>query len=302
MEILHNGTCTMACGVLQDIRIAKEAGYDGMEMIGPKVDAFLASGLSLDILTRHLDGFPVRALPYIGDIDRTEPERFQALMDECNLRFGQAVALGAEQVELTNGPIGPGVGVDDGYSGPQGSRDEIIETTAKNLKIIADMAGEKGLKLYLELLGWAELSTIEDAVDLLDATDRVNVGVVVDFWHFWVNGNTAADIGKLKAEQIFAVHFCDSLPPPTDGSPITHELREVWTGAGHIPLQDWVDAILATGYRGWFSGELFASAFHQHDPLLVASALRNTIQLTLDAALPPAQRPWPKTPRLGGTS
>lgn len=300
MSILHDGTCTMNCTVLEDIRIARAAGYDGMEVSALKLDAFQAAGFSLDVVRRHLDGYPVKALTFIGDVDRSSEEDHDALIRECELRFSQAVALGAEYVELTNGPIGPGIGVFDGYEGPAGSRQEVIETTVRNLRVISDMAADRGLKLYLETLGWAKLRTLDDALLLVNEAGRPNLGLVVDFWHFWINGATAADLSKVRRDQIFGVHVCDSLMPPADGKPITHELREVWTGGGHIPLQEWIDGIVATGYEGWWSAELFSTQSQYHDPLVVASALRTNLQLMLDMALPPEKRPWPKTPRPKG--
>ena len=63
MEILHNGTCTMSCGVLDDVRIAKAAGYDGMELSGLKLDAFLASGMKFDLCIAISTAFPSGRCP-----------------------------------------------------------------------------------------------------------------------------------------------------------------------------------------------------------------------------------------------
>ena len=61
MTIVHNGTCTQNCDVLTDIRIAKEAGYDGIEIIGEKLYRHLDRGFDIETVQKALDGFGVDA-------------------------------------------------------------------------------------------------------------------------------------------------------------------------------------------------------------------------------------------------
>ena len=37
MKIILNGTVTMHCNLLTDVKIARETGYDGIEIIGKKL-------------------------------------------------------------------------------------------------------------------------------------------------------------------------------------------------------------------------------------------------------------------------
>jgi sugar phosphate isomerase/epimerase len=294
--ITHNGTCTNRCSVFEDIRIAREAGFDAIEIIGPKLDNAIRLGYTTDLVRRELDGFPVVAVSFIPDIDRQEAADFKALMAEATIRFDQAKALGAGCVEVVVGPVGPGLGGIGGYAGLVGRPiDEVIELTAKNLRALADLAGESGLKLYLEPLAWAPLSRLDDLLKTVEATGRENVGLVIDFWHLWVIGTPAAAVARLDPGKIFGVHFCDSLPPPPAGQPILHNLREVWTGGGHVPLQEWVDAIVSTGYSGWWSTEMFAPQFSERNPLKVARLLQETLRLLVEAAVPFGTRPVPGT-------
>ena len=140
-------------------------------------------------------------------------------MEEAKIRFAQARQLGANRVEVVVGPVGPGLGDTGGYRGLMGRPiDEVIERTAKNLRVLADLAGEDDLKLYLEPLAWAPLSKLTDLVKTVDATERENVGLVIDFWHFWVVGIEAEEIARLDPRYIFGVHFCDSLARPPKGT------------------------------------------------------------------------------------
>jgi len=98
MRIVHNGTCTMQCSVFDDIRIAKTTGFDGIEIIGPKLDRAAAIGYPIERVKRELDGFPVVAVAFVPDIDRHESADRAALLDEARIRFAQAKSLGAYRV------------------------------------------------------------------------------------------------------------------------------------------------------------------------------------------------------------
>jgi sugar phosphate isomerase/epimerase len=292
MKIAHNGTCTMNCSIFEDIRIAKEAGFDAIEIIGPKLDRALSIGYSLDLVERELDGFPVVGVSFIPDIDRHESTAYKALLGEAKIRFEQARRFGADSVEVVVGPVGPGLGGVGGYPGLVGRpMDEVIEITAKNLRALADVAGDNDIKLYLEPLAWAPLSRLEDLLHVVEVTERENVGLVIDFWHLWIIGTEADAIAALDPRRIFGVHFCDSLARPSKGTPILHNLREVWTGGGHVPLQDWVDALVSTGYSGWWSTEMFAPQFAERDPRRTARLLQETLRIMIDAAVPFGSRP-----------
>lgn len=279
MIIAHNGTCTMHCNLLTDIRIARETGYDGIEIRGAKLYRYLDQGYSIEGALKVLDGFPVVAIGYVQDIERQEPEEYESLLRECERMCSLAKQLGAPMVQLLTGPMGPGIGEEDGYQGLTGRPwPELRDLTAKNLKVLADIGGKYGLEFYLEPLSWTPLHTLEQALELLDKTGRDNVKLLIDFWHHWTSGTTPEDIAKLDKDLIAGVHFCDSLPVKNK---VTHGLREIWTGAGHIPLQDWVDAVLSTGFDGWWSCELFSPVHWELDPAETARLLKNTLHYLL---------------------
>jgi sugar phosphate isomerase/epimerase len=89
----------------------------------------------------------------------------------------------------------------------------------------------------------------------------------------YCTGDTPDDIARMDPKLINGVHFCDSLQP-VPGEPITHKLREVWPGGGNIPLKAWVDAVISTGYDGWWSPELHSPKHWELDPFDVAASLR----------------------------
>lgn len=143
--------------------------------------------------------------------------------------------------------------------------------TAKNLRDLANIGKHHKVEFYLEPLSWTPLHTLAQALELLDEATVDNVGLNIDFWHHFTSGTTPDQIARLDGKVIKAIHFCDSLPVT---GKITQELRNVWTGAGSIPLQEWVNAVKATGYNGWWSCELFSLRHYELDPWDTAQNLK----------------------------
>ena len=282
MIVAHNGTCTMYCNLLTDIRIAKETGYGGIEIIGSKLYRYLDQGFTAESLLPHLEVLLPVALGYVQDIERQEPAEYAALLEECERMCSSAEKLGCPMVQLLTGPIGPGIGekVVDSYKEIMALPwPEQRKLTARNLAALADIGAKHKVRFYLEPLSWTPPHPLQRALELIDAAERDNVSLLIDFWHQWTGGTRPEDIARLDKKLIAAVHFCDSLP--AKGKTVTHDLREVWTGGGHIPLKEWVDAVVATGFEGWWSCELFSSRHWELDPWDTARNLKNLLEYML---------------------
>jgi hypothetical protein len=74
---------------------------------------------------------------------------------------------------------------------------------------------------------------------------------------------------------------CDGLHVPPDEVPDQSISRNVWTGAGNTPLQQWIDACKSTGYGSWYCPEIFCDKVAELDDVLVAFTFRNTVQILL---------------------
>lgn len=73
------------------------------------------------------------------------------------------------------------------------------------------------------------------------------------------------------------MHVCDSLCHD-GGHPDESVLRDVPAGGGVPDLQEWVDAVKATGYAGWWSGELFCRKQHQDDSSKAAAGTKRLLK------------------------
>lgn len=284
MKLSMNVTTTFYGNVVNDIKIAREAGFDGVELQSPKLYRYLDQGFPAESVVPMLEGIEVSG---IGAVQEAPEEDFRA---EAERLAALGELYGAPSLQMCTGPVDVQVVKDFAagtlelgdprFRGLLGKpEDEVITETAKRVGLAADIAADHGLGLYLEPLGWAPVHTLPQAMRILEICNRDNLGLTVDFWHFFVAGDTPEDVAKLDPSLIHAVHVCDGIPVPAGEIPDQGVSRNVMTGGGSIPLQEWVDAVKATGYDGWYASEIFCDKANEFDFLEVATTLRNLMHI-----------------------
>ncbi|WGS53837.1 sugar phosphate isomerase/epimerase [Paraburkholderia sp. D15] len=286
--VLH-ATVAKYSNLLTDIEIMRTAGFDGVELSCTKIESYLDAGYSNDDLRKLLADVYVPGMGFLIDIER-QGEQTEALWRRARTIFSLAAAAGAKGVQVLTGPVDvraviewTATGRTDRYAGVLGyTEDEQIALTASNLAVLADMAREAGLLLYLETLSWSPVNGLDKSIRLIDRAERENVKIVIDYWHCHTSGVTPDDVARLDRNLIYGVHVCDSLRFD-GGIPDEVVLRDVPTGEGVLDLQHWTDAVKATGYKGWWSCELFCRRQQQQNGYRVASELK----ALMESLIPP---------------
>jgi len=278
MRLVYNSNSTMHLPVLMQVRIARETGWDGIFVRQEHVERYLAQGYPAASLREALGDLGPVNLGALADVERWRPDERAAMLHEAEVITRLAVDIGASYVQLLTGPVSPG----GAYSGPAGlTADELRRVTADALRSVADLGAADGLRYYLEPVAWTPLSTLTQAVEVIEAADRDNVGLVLDFWHLWQRGVTPDDVARLDPRIIFGVDFADSLGPAGSPSP-DQRSRCVWPGDGVIPIQAWVDAVRSTGFDGWWDNELYSPLhWESADPVGIAAGLLAVLRGTL---------------------
>ncbi|HLQ47444.1 MAG TPA: sugar phosphate isomerase/epimerase family protein [Candidatus Dormibacteraeota bacterium] len=278
MRLVYNSNSTMHLPALMQISVAKKTGWDGIFVRDEHLRRYLAQGYPPASLRDALAGLNPVNLGALADVERwREPER-AAMLREAAALTELALDIGASYVQLLTGPVAPG----GAYVGPADlSTAELRRVTASAIQSVADLGASSGLRYYLEPVAWTPLSSLGQAVDVIDAAERENVGLVLDFWHLWQRGATPEDIAGLDARVIFGVDFADSLGPPGTGTP-DQRSRCVWPGDGDIPLREWIDAVRSTGFDGWWDNELYSPPHWElADPFAVGAGLHDVLEKLL---------------------
>lgn len=278
MQIALHNLATQHTNLVTSIRIARETGYAGIEIGGPKLKRYLDQGFTLESLLPQFRDVPPVGLSYVQDIERQELAQYDALLGECHEICSLAERLGCPMVQLLTGPLDP--------TGPyKGLADkpwpEMRKLTAKNLRALAAIGKSHGVKFYLEALTFTPLNRLSQQIELLEETACEEVGLVLDFYHLWDSGTNPDEIARMNKKFIFCVDFCDSLDPFGKGGDIQQRGRDVWTGGGRIPLKEWVDAVRATGFDGIWRCELLSPKYWELDPWSTARDLKTFLEYML---------------------
>jgi sugar phosphate isomerase/epimerase len=101
-----------------------------------------------------------------------------------------------------------------------------------------------GVRIALEPLNRYETSLIANVAEGMDLIERVgtdNMGLLLDTFHMNIEEPVVEDSIRAAGDRIFHFHVADS--------------NRWHPGAGHLDFRSILDALFATGYQGFVSGE-----------------------------------------------
>lgn len=240
--------------ILDKIRVAAEAGYEGIELWHADIEAHIEQGGTVEEIRAEVDrcGLEVPTTVMLKGWCEPEGPEDEAGMAACRMKMEHAVIVGAKH--SVAGP--PHSGVD-------------FDLAAKRYGRLLDLGIELGVKPAMEYLGFAqEVNSIADALRIMEGSGHPQATIVLDPFHDFRGGGGHDDVAKLRPEQIAVCHFDDA-----PASPPAHEQRDpdrVMPGEGVIELDKFVGLLKQIGYSGFISLELFREDLWQSDPLEVA--------------------------------
>lgn len=260
--LIYHQTCIGQGSITVLLDAAHQAGFDGISTDFYELDRYLGAGYSIGDLKNLSIETPIVTTGCLFNCE-CQGYSFIQLMKECERVFEISRDIGAESVQILTGPLDYRAVESfqkktpyNGYMGLQGYElKEQVEMTVKNMKEIGKLAAQFGLILYLEPLCWTPVSTIRQGVEICERTGLDNVKIVIDFFHGFVAGDTPDYISKLDPAIIEIIHVCDT--KESNGVPNESIIRNVEFGKGDVPIQEWVDAVKATGYVGKWTYETF---------------------------------------------
>ena len=265
-----HGISTMHGNIRTDIRIAGETGYDGLEIIETKLLRFLDCGYSVEDLLPLFKKYSIRpvCINALKNIERIEPDERRQLMTETERLCAAAKSLACPTVQLV-----PFCGL-EGRPWP-----EIVSLTAANIAAIADIGKRFGVRFQLEPIAWSPIHSLSQSLEILQAVQRENVGMVIDFWHLWAGEETfPEEVAGLSPSRIYGVHFCDGIRNKKGDVWVEETLRGFLPGEGDIPLKQWVEAVKSTGFDGVWSPELYSPRHWEWDVLDTARETKKLME------------------------
>jgi sugar phosphate isomerase/epimerase len=143
-------------------------------------------------------------------------------------------------------------------TGPIGDRDpaEAYAIVLDGMRQVAAAARAAEVRLGLEPTHVSEshessfLSTIGEAIELLDEAGLDDVGVMIDSVHVWDTPSLEDDIAR-NAHRITGLHVADKLAPGAAG--------RLLPGEGTTRPDRVLELVLATGFDGYVDIEIFST-------------------------------------------
>ena len=268
-------------GTLEDkLAAAAGAGFDGIEVF--EHDLVASPWSPREMAARCADlGLSIDLYQPFRDLDSIDDARFARNLRRLDRKFDVMAELGVDTV-LVCSSVSP-----DAVADP--------DRLAGQLASAAGRAAERGLRIAYEALAWGtHVSTWDASWDVVRRADSPALGLCLDSFHVLSRGGDPAGFAAVPGEKLFFLQLADAPQLQMDVLQWSRHHR-LFPGQGAFDLSGFVAAVLAAGYTGPWSLEVFNDVFRQSDPGRTAvDAMRSL--LWLEEAL--ASR----TPALGLTS
>jgi sugar phosphate isomerase/epimerase len=243
-------------GIAEQVKVAAEAGYDGIEIWVKDVEAYIEAGGSLRSLRDETTTLGIEipnAIAFFRWADRDEEVRRDALA-QAKREMELLAELGCKAVAAP--PFGQ---VEDVSPHEFASR-------FADLYAIGTAAG---VEPYLEFWGRAaRLNTLEETLEVLSAAELMDAKLLLDPFHMYTGGSKTETLAMVDGRRIGIVHANDYGPlPPRE---TIADRDRLYPGDGIAPLAKFAEQLHASGYTGYLSLELFMENFGDLQALEVA--------------------------------
>jgi 4-hydroxyphenylpyruvate dioxygenase len=145
-----------------------------------------------------------------------------------------------------------------------------IDRAAADFHALAEIAAPRGLRLGFEALAWGRhINDHRDAWEVVRRADHANLGVILDSFHTLARKIDPETIRRIHGDKIFFVQLADAPAIEMDLLYWSRHFRNM-PGEGDLDVTGFLRAVLATGYAGPLSLEIFNDQFRAGLPRLVA--------------------------------
>lgn len=256
-------------GTLEDkLAAAAGAGFAGIELFEPDLVNSVLSPAQVRRRCANL-GLSIDLYQPFRDLDSTDPERFAANLRRADHKFAVMEALGADTLLVCSSVAQDAVADDD--------------RLAEQLRALAERAGARGLRIAYEALAWGRhVHTYQRSWRVVARADHPALGLCLDSFHILSRGSDPAGIAAIPGEKLFFLQLADAPHLSMDVLQWSRHHR-LFPGQGSFDLPAFLRPVLAAGYRGPLSLEVFNDVFRQADPAGTAVDARRSLLALAEA-------------------
>ncbi len=145
-----------------------------------------------------------------------------------------------------------------------------IDRAAEDFRALGEIAAQRGVRVGFEALAWGRhTNDHRDAWEVVRRADHPNVGLILDSFHTLARRIDPETIRRIPGDKIFFVQLADAPAIDMDLLYWSRHFRNM-PGEGDLDVVGFMRAVMATGYAGPLSLEIFNDQFRQGVPRLVA--------------------------------
>ena len=256
----------------EKLAAAARAGFDGVELFEADL---VNSPLAPDDVRGLADelGLTIDLYQPFRDFEAVPAATFERNLRRAEAKFDVMEQLGVETMLVCSNVSAEAIDDDD--------------LAAEQLHALAARAADRGRRIAYEALAWGRhVNEYDHAWRIVEAADHAALGTCLDSFHILSRGT---DLGAIAGiDKVFYLQLADAPHLSMDVLQWSRHYR-CFPGQGAFDLAGFLARVLATGYPGPLSLEVFNDVFRQADPDRTAiDAMRSL--LVLEDRLPPSPR------------
>ena len=237
-------------GLAEQVAVAGQAGYEGIEPWTRDVDTYLQAGGSLKDLAKRCKDLGLAVYGGIGFaawIVDDEQQRAKGL-EILQREMGWLAQLGGTHIAAP----------------PAGANKQCAKLDparmAERYRAILDMGRQAGVIPQLEIWGSSvNLSTLNEALDVAARAGHPDACILADVFHLYKGGTEPAALRLLGRQVVHDFHMND-YPATPDRATIT-DAHRIWPGDGIAPLKQMLGILAGNHCDVMLSVELFNAEY-----------------------------------------
>ncbi|GAA1907061.1 dehydroshikimate dehydratase QsuB [Nocardioides lentus] len=262
-------TVCLSGGLVEKLHACAAAGFDGVEIMDADLVAAYESPEEVRALCDRL-GLGIDLFQPFRDVEGVDEATFADTLRRAEAKLALMQRLGADTV-LVCSNAGTATVDDDAVAADQLGR-------------LADLAAPYGVRIAYEALAWGRyVADYRHAWRLVQAADRPNLGTCLDSFHILSRGDDPSAIREIDGRKIYFLQLADA--PALDMDLLSWSRHHrLFPGEGDFDLVGFLGHVLAAGYVGPLSLEVFNDTFRQTDVVRTAAHARRSLAWLSDRA------------------
>lgn len=260
-------------GIVKELQIASDAGYDAMEVWVNGVQQYVEEGGALPELKMRIDDLGLEIADAIGfaqwisDDDQTRKEALEQAKKEMNM----LAQIGCKRIAAP----------------PAGATNEPglnLDKAAERFYSLIEIGNEEGVMPQLEIWGFSQnLYKLSQILYVAAECGHPDTRILMDVYHLYKGGSDLDSLQLINGDVLEIFHMNDYSSTLSQGD--IQDKDRVHVGDGNAPVSDIIKTLHHANPHLILSLELFNQDYWKQDALLVAkegiSKMKSAVQNAL---------------------